>query len=264
MQTSLAPLFVRGFLLLLLGACSKDVVPEYLQVETNLSSGAELLAINQPIKVAFNSKLQRPVRSSAVSIIDDAGRPVSGYELFVVGNTIEIVGALPAAGDLSDGTFKPSQSYTVLLKGLPAVSALRSEQNNYLHHDVMLRVAFLSLDHQNVLTRFDANVKPIRVTNQVSNQAIDVSKIKSLRLNCDGPIDPRSLESGQLILANNSQQNIACRLRLLSNNHSSSVLEVELPKFSGTAYLVLPETLEGIGQRDFSASTRQFRLVSAL
>jgi hypothetical protein len=220
------------------------------------------LAVNQPIVVVFDEKLQRPVRSSAVQIVDADDKIVVGYDVEIVGNTLQILGSLPTTPTLDDATFLPGQHYTVTLRGLPAVAALRSEQAAFLAKDVQLRIGFLPLSTSGVLSAFDANIKPLFVVNYSPEQTIDVSSKTALRFNVDGAIDPRTLSFAKLFVSGNKGLAINCNLHLISNKRFSSVIEVELPSFSGSAYLVLPSTIEGISARSLAEATSHYPLVS--
>ena len=252
----------RGFLLLLLVSCSKEQSQTYLNIDSIATAKSTLLAVNQPIVVVFDEKLQRPVRSSAVQIVDADDKIVVGYDVEIVGNTLQILGSLPTTPTLDDATFLPGQHYTVTLRGLPAVAALRSEQAAFLAKDVQLRIGFLPLSTSGVLSAFDANIKPLFVVNYSPEQTIDVSSKTALRFNVDGAIDPRTLSFAKLFVSGNKGLAINCNLHLISNKRFSSVIEVELPSFSGSAYLVLPSTIEGISARSLAEATSHYPLVS--
>lgn len=252
----------RGFLLLLLVSCSKEQSQTYLNIDSIATAKSTLLAVNQPIVVVFDEKLQRPVRSSAVQIVDADDKIVIGYDVEIVGNTLQILGSLPTTPTLDDATFLPGQHYTVTLRGLPAVAALRSEQAAFLAKDVQLRIGFLPLSTSGVLSAFDANIKPLFVVNYSPEQTIDVSSKTALRFNVDGAIDPRTLSFAKLFVSGNKGLAINCNLHLISNKRFSSVIEVELPSFSGSAYLVLPSTIEGISARSLAEATSHYPLVS--
>jgi hypothetical protein len=252
----------RGFLLLLLVSCSKEQSQTYLNIDSIATAKSTLLAVNQPIVVVFDEKLQRPVRSSAVQIVDADYKIVVGYDVEIVGNTLQILGSLPTTPTLDDATFLPGQHYTVTLRGLPAVAALRSEQAAFLAKDVQLRIGFLPLSTSGVLSAFDANIKPLFVVNYSPEQTIDVSSKTALRFNVDGAIDPRTLSFAKLFVSGNKGLAINCNLHLISNKRFSSVIEVELPSFSGSAYLVLPSTIEGISARSLAEATSHYPLVS--
>jgi hypothetical protein len=252
----------RGFLLLLLVSCSKEQSQTYLNIDSIATAKSTLLAVNQPIVVVFDEKLQRPVRSSAVQIVDADDKIVVGYDVEIVGNTLQILGSLPTTPTLDDATFLPGQHYTVTLRGLPAVAALRSEQAAFLAKDVQLRIGFLPLSTSGVLSAFDANIKPLFVVNYSPEQTIDVSSKTALRFNVDGAIDPRTLSFAKLFVSGNKGLAINCNLHLISNKRFSSVIEVALPSFSGSAYLVLPSTIEGISARSLAEATSHYPLVS--
>ena len=169
---------------------------------------------------------------------------------------------MPTTPTLDDATFLPGQHYTVTLRGLPAVAALRSEQAAFLAKDVQLRIGFLPLSTSGVLSAFDANIKPLFVVNYSPEQTIDVSSKTALRFNVDGAIDPRTLSFAKLFVSGNKGLAINCNLHLISNKRFSSVIEVELPSFSGSAYLVLPSTIEGISARSLAEATSHYPLVS--
>jgi hypothetical protein len=252
----------RGFLLLLLVSCSKEQSQTYLNIDSIATAKSTLLAVNQPIVVVFDEKLQRPVRSSAVQIVDADDKIVVGYDVEIVGNTLQILGSLPTTPTLDDATFLPGQQYIITLRGLPAVAALRSEQAAFLAKDVQLRIGFLPLSTSGVLSAFDANIKPLFVVNYSPEQTIDVSSKTALRFNVDGAIDPRTLSFAKLFVSGNKGLAINCNLHLISNKRFSSVIEVELPSFSGSAYLVLPSTIEGISARSLAEATSHYPLVS--
>ena len=252
----------RGFLLLLLVSCSKEQSQTYLNIDSIATAKSTPLAVNQPIVVVFDEKLQRPVRSSAVQIVDADDKIVVGYDVEIVGNTLQILGSLPTTPTLDDATFLPGQRYTVTLRGLPAVAALRSEQAAFLAKDVQLRIGFLPLSTSGVLSAFDANIKPLFVVNYSPGQTIDVSSKTALRFNVDGAIDPRTLSFAKLFVSGNKGLAINCNLHLISNKRFSSVIEVELPLFRGSAYLVLPSTIEGISARSLAKETSHYPLVS--
>lgn len=249
-------------MLLLLVSCSKEQSQTYLNIDSIATAKSTLLAVNQPIVVVFDEKLQRPVRSSAVQIVDADDKIVVGYDVEIVGNTLQILGSLPTTPTLDDATFLPGQHYTVTLRGLPAVAALRSEQAAFLAKDVQLRIGFLPLSTSGVLSAFDANIKPLFVVNYSPEQTIDVSSKTALRFNVDGAIDPRTLSFAKLFVSGNKGLAINCNLHLISNKRFSSVIEVELPSFSGSAYLVLPSTIEGISARSLAEATSHYPLVS--
>jgi len=259
---SLGFIMTRGFLLLILLSCSKKQPQTYLKVDFLETAKSALLAVNQPIVVVFDGKLQRPVRSSAIQIVDANERVVVDYDVEVVGNTLRIFGSLPTTPTLDDATFLPSRQYIITLRGLPAVASLRSEQALFLAKDVQIRVEFLPLSASGVLSAFDANIKPLFVVNYSPEQTIDVSSKKALRFNVDGAIDPRTLSFAKLIVSGNDGTAINCKLRLLSNKRLLSVLEVELPSFVGDAYLELPSTIEGISVRSLAPEMSRYRLVS--
>tara|TARA_X000001036_G_scaffold370901_1_gene357653 strand:- start:478 stop:1248 length:771 start_codon:yes stop_codon:yes gene_type:complete len=252
----------RGFLLLSLVSCSEEQSQTYLNVDLVATAKSTLLAINQPIVVFFDEKLQRPVRSSAVQIVDASGEIVVGYDVRVVGNTLQILGSLPTTPTLEDSTFLPGQHYTVTLRGLPAVASLRSEQASFLAKDIQFGIGFLPLSTSGVLSAFDANIKPLFVVNYSPGQTIDVSSKAALRFNVDGAIDPRTLSFAKLFVSGNKGLAINCNLHLISNKRFSSVIEVELPSFRGTAYLALPSTIEGISARSLAEETSHYPLVS--
>jgi hypothetical protein len=252
----------RGFLLLLLVSCSEEQSQTYLNVDLMATAKSSLLAINQPIVVVFDEKLQRPVRSSAVQIVDANGKIVIGYDVGIVGNTLQILGSLPTTPTLEDSTFLPGQHYTVTLRGLPAVASLRSEQASFLAKDVQLRIGFLPLSTSGVLSAFDANIKPLFVVNYSPGQTIDVSSKTALRFSVDGAIDPRTLSFAKLFISGNEGLAINCNVHLISNKRFSSVIEVELPSFRGAAYLALPSTIEGISARSLAEETSHYPLVS--
>jgi|GEM_PF-5968011 hypothetical protein len=258
---SLEPIMARGFLFLLVVSCSDSRLQKYMSVDSTVLGQNAILAINQPIVITFDEKLQRPVRSSAVSVVDADGRTVVGYEVVVIANTLQIFGTLPTTASLDNSTFSPGERYVVTLRGLPSVSALRSEQASFLRKDVQLHVSFLELEADGVLSAFDANVKPLFINNLSPNYAINVAEKKKLHFNCDGAIDPRSLTPAKLFVGKKGNTPIACELRLVSNRQFSSTIEVELPSFSGTAYLVLPETIEGISTRRLAKEMTRFQLV---
>jgi hypothetical protein len=259
---SLGFIMTRGFLLLILLSCSKDQPQKYLNIDLAATANSALLAVNQPIVVVFDAKLQRPVRSSAIQIVDANGRVVVDYDVEVVGNTLRILGSLPTSPALDDATFLPGQQYTITLRGLPAVASLRSEQASFLAKDIQLRIEFLPLSTRGVLSAFDANIKPLFVVNYSSEQTIDVRDKTALRFNIDGAIDPRTLSFAKLSVSGNTGADINCKLHLISNKRFSSVIEVELPSFKGTAYLELPSTIEGISVRRLSAKRSRYQLVS--
>jgi hypothetical protein len=221
-----------------------------------------LLAVNQPIKVVFDDKLQRPVRSSAIQIIDVNDKIVLGYDVEVIGDTLQILGSLPTTPTLDDATFLPGQQYIITLRGLPAVASLRSEQASFLAKDVQIRIEFLPLSTSGVLSAFDANIKPLLVVNYLPEQTIDVSSKTALRFNIDGSIDPRTLSFAKLYVSGNNDKAINCKLHLISNKRFSSIIEVELPSFTGTAYLALPTTIESISVRSLAAERSRYQLVS--
>ena len=259
---SLGSIMARGFLLLMLLSCSKGPPQKYLNVDLTATAENILLAVNQPIIVVFDEKLQRPVRSSAIQILDVTGRIVLGYDVEVIGDTLQILGSLPTTPTLDDATFLPGQQYIITLRGLPAVASLRSEQASFLAKDVQIRIEFLPLSTSGVLSAFDANIKPLFVVNYSPEQTIDVSSKTALRFNIDGAIDPRTLSFAKLFISGNDGAAINCKLRLISNKRFSSVIEVELPSFKGIAYLGLPSTIEGISVRRLSAERSHYQLVS--
>jgi hypothetical protein len=210
--------------------------------------------------IKFSDKLQRPIRRSAISITGEGGNRVTGYDFIIIGNSLEISGKLPTLPLLSDSTFVPNSKYTILLRGLPAVAAIRSESALFLRQDTLLKMSFLGLDDSEVLSAFVADTRPLRVVNVSTHSAIDVSGKREIILHCDGAIDPRSLSVAEVVIANTEQSSVACNMRLLSNSESSSTIEITLPTFSGAAYLVLPKSIEGIGGRQLLPSMRQFRL----
>ena len=81
---SLEPIMARGFLFLLVVSCSDSRLQKYMSVDSTVIGQNAILAINQPIVITFDEKLQRPVRSSAVSVVDADGRTVVGYEVVVI------------------------------------------------------------------------------------------------------------------------------------------------------------------------------------
>ena len=252
----------RGFFLLTLLSCSEEQSQTYLNIDLTATAKSTLLAVNQPIVVVFDQKLQRPVRSSAVHIVDADDKIVLGYDVEIVGNTLQILGSLPTTPTLDDATFLPGQQYTITLRGLPAVASLRSEQASFLAKDIQLRIEFLPLSTSGVLSAFDANIKPLFVVNYSPEQTIDVSSKTALRFHVDGAIDPRTLSFAKLFVSGNNTIAINCTLRLISNKQFSSVIEVELPSFNGAAYLVLPSTLEGVSARSLADETSRYPLVS--
>lgn len=254
---------MRGFLLFIaLFSCSKDAPQRYLEVSNYTASEFSQLSINQPIVIKFSDKLQRPIRRSAVSITDDSGNRISGYDFVIVGNSLEIIGALPTSRLLDDATFAPSSSYTISLRGLPAVAAIRSENALFLRKDTLLKMSFLKLEDDGVLSAFEADTRPLRIVNLSTHNVINVSGKQKIVLHCDGAIDPRSLSVAEVVVASADQHSISCKIKLLSNTESSAILEITLPVFSGTAYLVLPKSIEGIGGRQLLPSMRQFRLLA--
>jgi len=259
---NLGLIVVRGFLLLLLFSCSKEQPKKYLKIDLAATAANELLAVNLPIVLVFEDKLQRPVRSSAVEIVDGNGRIVVGYSVEVIGNTLQILGSLPTKPTLNDATFLPGQKYMITLRGLPAVASLRSEQNYFLATDVQIEIEFLPLSRSEVLSAFDANIKPLVVINYSPEQIIDVGPPTALRFSVDGAIDPRTVSFAKLFVSGNKGVAINCKLHLISNKQFSSVLEVELPAFHGTAYLALPPTIEGISARSLAGATSRYQLVS--
>jgi hypothetical protein len=259
---SLGFIMTRGFLLLTLLACSKELPQKYLNVDLTATAESALLAVNQPIIVVFDEKLQRPVRSSAIQIFDANGRIVVGYDVEVIGATLQILGSLPTTPTLDDATFLPGQQYIITLRGLPSVASLRSEQASFLAKDVQIRIEFLPLSTSGVLSAFDANTKPLFVVNYSPEHTIDVSSKTALHFNVDGAIDPRTLSFAKLFVSGNNGAAINCKLHLISNKRFSSVIEVELPSFKGIAYLGLPSTIEGISVRRLSAERSRYQLVS--
>ena len=259
---SLGSTMTRGFLLLMLLSCSKEQPQTYLKVDLTATAKRGLLAVNQPIVVVFDDKLQRPVRRSAIQIVDVNGRAVVDYDVEVVGHTLHILGSLPTTPALDNATFLPGQQYIITLKGLPAVASLRSERASFLAKDVQIKVGFLPLSTSGVLSAFDANIKPLFVVNYSPEKTIDASDKTALRFNVDGAIDPRTLSFAKLFASVNNGTAINCKLRLISNKQFSSVIEVELPSFKGTAYLELPSTIGGISARSLAAEMSRYHLVS--
>jgi hypothetical protein len=259
---SLGFIMTRGFLLLILSSCSKELPQKHLNIDFAETAKSGLLAVNQPIVIVFDDKLQRPVRSSAIQIVDINGRAAVDYGVEVVGNTLRILGSLPTKPTLDDATFLPGQQYIITLRGLPAVASLRSEQASFLAKDVQLKIEFLPLSTSGVLSAFDANTKPLFVVNYSPEKTIDVRYETALRFNIDGAIDPRTLSFAKLSVSGNNGVDINCKLNLISNKRFSSVIEVKLPSFKGTAYLELPSTIEGISARHLSSARRHYQLVS--
>jgi hypothetical protein len=248
---------------LMLFACSKPAALSYLQVvdEGNLSQAA--LSINQPIQIKFSSRINPDIRKSAINISNSRQESVDGYSFKVIGDTLEITGELPTAANLSDATFKPGEAYLVNIKGLPSMTSVSSLDGLFLKTNVAVQVSFLKLDDDSVLSAFDATTEPLRVLNLGKQHAITVPQTQILSVRFGAAIDPRTVADSELVVARDNQQPIACPTKLVSNAMSGAELEISIPDFTGTAYIVLPSSLEGIGGRQLLRSMRQFRLRSA-
>lgn len=250
-----------GLLLLIAATCAPPPAanPPRLTDWSGRDGGA--LPLDQPLRLEFDAPLAAPVRASAVTLVDEAGRPAPGVRVEAAGRFLTLIPRLPTHADLADGSLRPAETYRLVLHGAPRLDALQAFSGGVLVGDLEVAVRTLPADDGGALLGFGEGFPALRVAGLRPGEVwqLPASGAAPATLQWSGGVDPRTLEPALLLGPGGAEQR-RCALKLVENRLDGATLEVDFGDWTGWGMLVLPEGLEGLGGTPLSESHRAIRV----
>lgn len=244
-----------------LGACSESAAPEPLKVVSWTGEDGKPVALDQLLKVEFDRPLAKPLRASAVQLLDEGNHPVAGIEMQVVGRWLQLQPSLPLQPDLRGGSLEPGATYAIHLHGLPWLRALTAEDGQRLSEDLALRFSTAEADFAGALTGRGHEPLPLRIEGSHGREPLAFLPGEPILLHFSRGLDPRSLQQPAWWRPQGQGDAIAAEMRLVSNHFDDAVVEVILEDWQGWGVLELPAGIEDLGGRPLPESGRLLHLV---
>lgn len=255
---SIRSAFLIAFALI---GCGEEPELAPLRVVTWTGQDDHALALDQELKIEFDRPLAKPLRASAIALLDEGEHEVEGMELRVVGRWIYLQPSLPLHPDLTGGSLQPGATYSIRLYGLPWLRALTAEDGQRLPEDLALRFRTATRGMPGALAGRGVDSSTLQLEAPLGREPLVFRAGEPILLRFTRGLDPRTLEKPAQWVHQGQGEPLPISLSLVQNQVDGAVVAVDLDPWVGWGVLTLPEGVEGLGGWPLPETDRMLRLV---
>lgn len=249
-----------------LAGCGQLESPPALEIVKWTGAELELLSLDGNLVVQFSAQVESSMKRSSFDVLNQAGASTEGWEWNVQGGILTLKPRRPCNASLSDGSLRPGERHTLVLRGLPHLDAVSAGSEGLLMTDFHLPFQTMGLENPLALEGDLGSDQYLRVTGldgPSSNLRVRPSADGIIEIRLTGPVDPRSLQEMAVLYANHEEKGPEFRFQVLKNEDSDTILRAKLPSKGPWGYFEFPKSIQGVGGREFWNSNRRIRLLPA-